>query len=101
MDTPFPLRRTLPALLFSALLAGCAAPGGPHAHQGGGRDYSSQGGMGQAQGGMMDMQAMCDMHRKEMAGKSPAEQRSYMEERMKGMSPEMQQRMRTMAEQCR
>jgi hypothetical protein len=98
MDKTFSLRLALPATLLAALLAGCAAAG-PHAHRGGGRDYDARG-MG-GQGGMMDMQAMCEMHKKDMAGKSPAEQQAYMEERMRTMAPEMRERMRTMMGQCR
>ena len=50
---------------------------------------------------MMDMQSMCDMHKKEMSGKSPAERQAHMDEHMKSMPPEMRQRMQAMHEQCR
>ena len=86
----------LPALVLSALLAACAAPEASHSH---GAGYGPPGAMG-GQGGMMDMQAMCERHRKEMAGKSPAEQRALMEEHMKNMPPEMRERMKAMHEQC-
>jgi hypothetical protein len=99
MDKTFSLRPALPAIFLATLLAGCAAAG-PDSHRAGGRDSDTRTGMG-GQGGMMDMQAMCDMHKKEMAGKTPAEQKARMEEHMKTMSPEMRERMKTMMEQCR
>lgn len=49
----------------------------------------------------MDMQAMCDMHKKMMSGKSSAEQQAMMQEHMKSMTPEMRQRMQAMHEQCK
>ena len=78
-----------PALL--ALLAGCAATNATqdsHSHAA-------------APHAMMDMQAMCDMHKKMMSGKTPAERQAMMEEHMKSMSPGMRQHMQMMNEQCR
>jgi hypothetical protein len=96
MDKIFPLRSAyVPAILLT-LLAGCAAAGaGPQSQVGGGY------GGGMHQGEMKDMQAMCEMHRKEMASRTPQERQAMMEERMKSMSPEMRQRMQAMMEQCR
>lgn len=79
-------------LALAGVLAGCAA--GPqksdaHAHSG-------HSGMG-----MMNIQAMCERHKKMMSGKSPAEQQAMMKEHMKSMPPEMHQRMHAMHEQCR
>lgn len=70
-------------------LAGCAAaPAKSDAH--------ARAGMG-----TMDMQAMCEMHKKKMSGKPPAEQQAMMQEHMKSMTPEMRQRMQAMHEQCK
>ena len=88
----------IPVLLLA--LTGCAALRGepqdvrqPAA--------SSHGGMQGQQGMMMDMQAMCDMHKQQMAGRSPQERQAMMEERMRSMSPEMRTRMQSTMEQCR
>jgi hypothetical protein len=48
----------------------------------------------------MDMAAMCDMHKKEMAGKTAAQQQAIMQEHMKSMPPEMRQRMQEMHARC-
>lgn len=84
-----PISRVVP-LVFSALLAvvlaGCAAPHKSGAH---------------ADTGAMDMQAMCEMHKKTMSGKPPAEQQSMMQEHMKSMAPEMRQRAQAMHEKCK
>jgi hypothetical protein len=77
------------SMLLAAGLAGCAA--GPqnsdaHAHE----DM-----------GTMDMQSMCEMHKKMMSGKPSAEQQAMMQEHMKSMTPEMRQRMQAMHEQCK
>ena len=74
---------------LAAALAGCAAA----PHKG---DAHAHGGMG-----TMDMQSMCEMHKKMMSGKSAAEQQAMMQEHMKSMTPEMRQRMQAMHEQCR
>lgn len=50
----------------------------------------------------MDMKSMCDMHRKMMGSKSPAEREAMMEQRMPSMSPEMRrQHMEMMDAKCR
>ena len=59
------------------------------------------GGMGGMSGGQMDMQAMCEMHKGMMAGKSTAEQQAMMSGHMKSMSPEMRTRMQAMHEKCK
>jgi hypothetical protein len=74
------------ALLLLAL-TGCATP----AHKEGAH----------AQSGHMDMQAMCEKHRKMMAGKSTAEQQAMTQEHMKTMAPDMRQRMEAMHAQCK
>jgi hypothetical protein len=78
-------------LVFSALLAvvlaGCAAPPQSDARH--------------ADMGTMDMQAMCEMHKKMMSGKPPAEQQAMMQEHMKSMTPEMRQRAQAMHEKCK
>jgi hypothetical protein len=48
----------------------------------------------------MDMAAMCDMHKKEMAGKTAAEQQALMQEHMQSMPREMRQRMQEMRARC-
>lgn len=45
--------------------------------------------MGGMSGGKMGMQAMCEIHKGMMAGKSTAEQQTMMNRQMKSMSPEM------------
>ena len=50
---------------------------------------------------MKDMKAMCNMHEKMMAAKTPEERLAMMDERMKAMSPEMMQKhMGMMKEKC-
>ncbi len=97
---PSTLRYRVEISLLLLALTGCAATRGQDAapstdvHQG-------RGGMQGQQGMMMDMQAMCDMHKQQMAGKSPQERQAMMDERMRSMSPEMRTRMQAMMEQCR
>lgn len=87
-----PIPRVVP-LVASALLAGalvgCAAAPQKSADR------------AQASMGAMDMQSMCEMHKKMMSGKPSAEQQAMMQERMRSMTPEMRQRMQTMHEQCK
>ena len=56
--------------------------------------------MGGPQAGM-DMQSMCEMHKRMMAGKSPAERQAMIDEQMKSMAPEMRAQARQMMENCR
>ncbi len=86
------ISRVVP-LVSSALLAvglaGCAAaPQKSDAHAHAGMDT-------------MDMQSMCEMHKKMMSGKTFAGQQAMMQEHMKSMTPEMRQRMQAMHEQCK
>jgi len=75
--------------LLAAALAGCAAsPSKSDAHA-------------RADMGTMDMQSMCEMHKKMMGGKPSAEQQAMMQEHMKSMAPEMRQQMQAMHEQCK
>lgn len=74
-------------LFLGAALAGCAVPA-QHGHMDHGSSHD------------MDMAAMCDMHKKEMAGKTAAEQQAIMQEHMKSMPPEMRQRMQEMHARC-
>ena len=80
------------AFLLAGLVGGCAT---------GASTSGSMGGMGGMSGGHMDMQAMCEMHKGMMAGKSSTEQQAMMNEHMKSKSPEMQTRMRAMHEKCK
>jgi hypothetical protein len=73
--------------LLSMVLAGCAAPqSDARAHA----DMSA-----------MDMQAMCEMHKKMMSGKPPAERQAMMQEHTKSMTLEMRQRAQAMHEKCK
>lgn len=74
------------SLLLLVLLAGCAA--GQDSHTSHHATTS------------MDAKSMCEMHRKEMAGKTAAEQQAMMQEHMKGMAPDMRQRMQEMHARC-
>jgi hypothetical protein len=52
--------------------------------------------------GMMDMKAMCDMHRQMMASGSQAEREAMADKEFKGMSAEQKhQHMKMMDEQCK
>jgi len=80
------------AFLLAGLVGGCAT---------GASTSGSMGGMSGMSGGQMDMQAMCEMHKGMMAGKSSTEQQAMMNEHMKSKPPEMQTRMRAMHEKCK
>ena len=80
------------ALIFAGLIGGCAT--------GSSSSPGSMGDMGGMSGGSMDMQATCEKHKAMMAGKSPAEQQTMMNEHMKSMSPEMRTRMQAMHAKC-
>lgn len=103
MTITAPFRAASVAALLSLALAGCASTAAPD-HSTRGAPMAGSGGM-QGQQGMqgmaMDMQAMCDMHKKQMAGKSPQERQAMMDEHMRSMTPEMRSRMQTMMQQCR
>jgi hypothetical protein len=76
-------------LLLATLLAGCGAMRGEHRSDA----HDSH--------AMMDVKSMCEMHRKMMAGKTPAQEQAHMDEHMKSMSPEMRKKMQDMHAQCR
>lgn len=109
-------------LAAAAALAGCAAnqtqpktgdehkehhPAGAVAQPSGGMGMMGQGGGGQMGmmgqgGGQMDMKSMCTMHDRMKNARTPEERGAMMDERMKGMSPEMRQRhMEMMQQQCK
>lgn len=97
------MKFTIPGLGLAAasvliFLAGCASTGSGSQQRG--STAAAASGMG-SQMESMDMQAMCERHKKMMAGRSPQEQQAMMQEQMKAMSPEMRQRMETMMQQCR
>jgi hypothetical protein len=97
MKFPFRARAFIalaPALLF---LGGCASTASAPQPHGNAAGASAMGSNMES----MDMQTMCERHKKMMAGKSPQEHQAMMQEHMKGMSPEMRQRMETMMKQCR
>ena len=80
------------ALVLVGFVGGCATAAS---------NSGAMGGMGAMSGGQMDTQAMCEMHKGMMAGKSTAEQQAMMNEHMKTMSPEMRTRMQAMHERCK
>lgn len=94
--TPAPLRVASAATLLTVALAGCASTSGSN-HPMAGAPMGMQG----QQGMPKDMQAMCDMHKQQMAGKSSQERQAMMDEHMRSMSREMRSRMQSMMEQCR
>jgi hypothetical protein len=52
--------------------------------------------------GMMDMDAMCDMHKEMMSSKSKSERQAMMNEKMKGMSAaDKKKQMKMMDEHCK
>ena len=88
------------AVLVPLLLAGCAAPGGHGQRHSQDAATGAYSGMGGPQAGM-DMQSMCETHKKMMAGKSPAERQSMMEEQKKSMSPGMRKQAEEMMANCK
>ena len=80
----------------SGMMGGASAQGGMMSQGSGGQ----MGMMGQ--GGQMDMKSMCEMHDKMKNAGTQAERSAMMNERMKNMSPEMQQQhMEMMQKQCK
>ena len=47
------------------------------------------------------MHAMCEMHKKSMAGRSDADRKAMMEERMRSMPPDRRSQMQEMMANCR
>lgn len=83
-----PIRFAAPALLAFAL-GGCATAQQEHSHD------------GAASGPGGDMHAMCEMHKKSMAGRSDADRKAMMEERMRSMPPDRRTQMQEMMANCR
>lgn len=95
MKTSFKIPTLSGAVLVAGLVGGCATGASTSGSMGG------MSGMSGMSGGQMDMQAMCEMHKGMMAGKSSTEQQAMMNEHMKSKPPEMQARMRAMHEKCK
>lgn len=95
-------RIAAPAAL-TLILAGCAAAGGRHANDAAAGSYGGGTGTGMGMGaqGGMDMTSMCEMHKKNMAGKSVAERQAMIDQHMESMSPERRAQMREMMANCR
>lgn len=102
--------RGIATLLATLALVACTAPGGTTgdaAHQMGGMSGGQSGAAtmsgapsGQMKPGQMDMDAMCAMHR-DMQKMPPEQHRAMMDEKMKGMTPEMrEQHMEMMRRHC-
>src|SRR5687768_14812181 len=75
-----PLSKSLLAGLLApaVLLAACASASDRHSHE---HRHSAMG----------DPQAMCEMHKKMMAGMTPEQRQAMMNEHMKTMTPEMRE----------
>jgi hypothetical protein len=86
-----PFVRVATLLLFPVLLAGCASDTHMSHHRGGGSMMMSE----------TDMAAMCSMHKEMMSGKTAEQRQEMMARHMKSMSPQMQQHMQTMMQQCK
>jgi hypothetical protein len=87
----FPLLSVITAsALMTAALPGCATGNSDQAAM-------HRGAAGQMD--MKDMQSMCDMHKKMMASKTPAEREAMMGGQT--MSPDMKKHMMMMQEQCK
>jgi hypothetical protein len=92
------------SLVAAALLPGCgwsrAVAQDEHDHQ----HQSASAGSAEKSphAGMMDMKAMCDMHRQMMSKGTAADRDAMADTEMKGMSAEQkQQHMKMMDEQCK
>ena len=83
-----PIRFATPTLLALAL-GGCATSQQAHSHD------------GAAAGPGGDIHAMCEMHKKSMAGRSDADRKAMMEERMHSMPPDRRKQMQEMMASCR
>lgn len=105
------LSRIAPLFVFSSALAltACASTPGSQSGTPSQPMMSGSGGggmMGGASGGHMrmgpmDKDAMCAMYKQMQSARTPEERRAMMNERMPGMSPEMQQQhMLMMQQQC-
>ena len=109
MTSRFSSMVILTTICASAALTGCAADSAARHKQHHPAAACSQppgalcGGPGPAnEQREMDMNAMCRMHRDMMGARTPEERRTMMEQRMKGMSPDMmRQHMAMMHEKCK
>lgn len=94
--------RILASLVVAWAVVGCSAPkraSDQDMHSMGGQSSGSTIAAGQM--GHMDMDAMCDTHRK-MQTASPEQRQAMMDQQMKGMSPEMRLRhMEMMQQHCK
>jgi hypothetical protein len=110
MKSKFKFASWFAAIAAAMVMAGCATSGDT-AHGGHHPDTSSAQAAGMMSPGassdqmammdMKDLQAMCDMHKKMMSGKTPNEQMAIMDDRMKSMSPEMKKKHMAMMEKCK
>lgn len=108
MKSKFHLATWVAAIVAAMALAGCATNQNAEHGQHHPENASAQPAAPMERGApgdqmaMMDMKAMCDMHKKMMSAKTPDEQKAMMDERMKSMSPEMMQKhMAMMQEKCK
>ena len=109
MKLVYSVAQIIVALVATTAVTACADQGGmmrgehvgPYGSpMGGGMMSGSSGG----QMGMMqsDKKSMCEMYGQMTHARSPEERAAMMDERMKGMSPEMkQQQMQMMEQQCK
>ncbi|HET6827698.1 MAG TPA: hypothetical protein VFH35_03390 [Ramlibacter sp.] len=87
--TQFSPVRFAAAALLAFTLGGCATSQQEHSH---GSGSTGSGG---------DMHAMCEMHKKSMAGHSDADRKAMMEERIRSMPPDRRKQMQEMMANCR
>ena len=101
--------RMILALVATTALTACADQGGTMMGGRGGPYGSSMGGgmMSGSSAGQMgvmqsDKKSMCEMYEQMAHARSPEERAAMMDERLKGMSPEMrQQQLQLMGQQCK
>lgn len=88
--------RLFGVLVAAVFLAGCATKqDAEHSEHHPATDASG------AQMAAMDMKVMCDMHKKMMSTKTPAERQVMMDEHAKSMSPEMMKKHMAVMEKCK
>lgn len=109
MKPEYAVAQIVVALVATTVLTACADQGGMMRGGRVGPYGSSMGGgmMSGSSGGQMgtmqsDKRSMCEMYGQMTHARSPEERAAMMDERMKGMSPEMkQQQMQMMEQQCK
>lgn len=106
MKTIFTAATPLAAILAIATLSACSTARGDLQGQQSSSGSSATGAMMERSSGgamgMMDKESTCSMYKNMMSARTPAERQAMMDERMKGMSPEMQQRhLEMMQQQCK